>query len=166
MNDNKDTEKEATFQSRLLRVIFRWVLIFAVSALVLYGAFWAATHPNNRITLIFVVGVIVIILLARVSKTIRFFLFPSKRRLRTKSFEDEVEEYRNKPISEPETIGSISMRLGEDVRDVWEMGYSDEQVNDVLTGKYTLDEMYKMGPNGNTISSKGKEILDNKKRSM
>ena len=67
MNDNQDSEKEASFQSRLLRVIFRWVLIFAVSALVLYGAFWAATHPNNRIALIFVVGVIVVILLARVT---------------------------------------------------------------------------------------------------
>jgi hypothetical protein len=92
-------------------------------------------------------------------------LFPSKRTGRTHSFKDEVEEYRNKPISDSESIGSISMRLGEDIRDVWEMGYSDEQVNDVLTGKYTLEEMYKMGPDGNTISSKGKEILDNKERS-
>ena len=73
MNDNQDSEKEASFQSRLLRVIFRWVLIFAVSALVLYGAFWAATHPNNRIALIFVVGVIVVILLARVTGWLKLF---------------------------------------------------------------------------------------------
>ena len=73
MNDNQDSEKEASFQSRLLRVIFRWVLIFAASALVLYGAFWAATHPNNRIALIFVVGVIVVILLARVTGWLKLF---------------------------------------------------------------------------------------------
>jgi hypothetical protein len=73
MNENKDSEKEASFQNRLLRVIFRWVFIFAVSALVLYGAFWAATHPNNRITLIFVVGVIVVILLARVTGWLKLF---------------------------------------------------------------------------------------------
>jgi len=113
-------------------------------------------------------GVISLFILYGIGRMVYFALFPSKRPKshgRTKSFEDEVGEYRNKPISGSESIGSISMRLGEDVRDVWEMGYSDEQVNDVLTGKYTLDEMYKMGPNGNTKSSKGKEILDNKERS-
>ena len=73
MNDNKDSEKEASFQNRLLRVIFRWLLIITVSALVLYGAFWAATHPNNRIALIFVVGVIVVILLARVTGWLKLF---------------------------------------------------------------------------------------------
>ena len=73
MNDNQDSEKEASFQSRLLRVIFRWVLILGTSALVLFGAFWAATHPNNRIALIFVVGVIVVILLARVTGWLKLF---------------------------------------------------------------------------------------------
>ena len=114
---------------------------------------------------IFLAGAIVLFILYMIGRMVYFALFPSKRpKGRTKSFEDEVEEYRNKPISGSESIGSISMRLGEDVRDVWEMGYSDEQVNDVLTGKYTLEEMYKMDPNGNTRTSKGKEILDNKKR--
>lgn len=108
------------------------------------------------------IGLFILLMIGRV---VYFVLFPSKRPWRTNSFEDEVEKYRNKPLSGSESIGSIGTRLGEDVRDVWEMGYSDEQVNDVLTGKYTLEEMYKMGPNGNTRSSKGKEILDNKERS-
>jgi hypothetical protein len=69
-------------------------------------------------------------------------------------------------MSGSESMGSVSMRLGEDIRDVWGMGYSDEQINDVLTGTYTLEEMYRMGPNGNTKSSKGKEILDQKARSI
>ena len=114
---------------------------------------------------ILLAGAIGLFILYMIGRMIYFVLFPSKRSWRTKSFEDEVEEYRNKPISNSESIGSISMRLGEDIRDVWEMGYSDEQVNDVLTGKYTLEKMYKMGPDGNTKSSKGKEILDNKERS-
>jgi hypothetical protein len=96
---------------------------------------------------------------------IYYALFPSKRTWRTKSFEDEAEEYRDKPLSGSESLGSTSMRLGEDVRDVWGMGYSDEQINDVLTGKYTLEEIYKMDPEGNTKSPKGKEILNNKERS-
>jgi len=81
-----------------------------------------------------------------------------------KSTSTATEVYKNsrQPMSGSESIGSISMRLGEDVRDVWEMGYSNDQINDVLTGTYSLSEMYTMGPNGNTISSKGKEILAKK----
>jgi hypothetical protein len=100
-----------------------------------------------------------------IGRMIYFVLFPSKRHWRTKSSEDEVEEYRNKPMSGSESIGSIGMRLGEDVRDVWGMGYSDEQINGVLTGEYTLEQMYTMEPDGNTKSSKGKEILEDKERS-
>ena len=115
---------------------------------------------------IFFAGAIVLFILYMIGRMVYFALFPSKRpKGRTKSFEDEVEEYRNKPISGSESIGSISIRLGEDVRDVWVMGYSDEQVNDVLTGKYTLEEMYKKEPDGNTKSPKGKEILDKKEQS-
>jgi hypothetical protein len=44
------------------------------------------------------------------------------------------------------------------------MGYSDDQIDGVLTGKYTLAEMYKMEPEGNTRSPKGKEILGNRQR--
>jgi hypothetical protein len=38
------------------------------------------------------------------------------------------------------------MRLGEDVREVMERGYSENQINGVLTGKYTLDDLYKIKP--------------------
>lgn len=100
-----------------------------------------------------------------IGRMIYFVLFPSKRPGHTKSFKDEAEENRNKPISNSESIGSVSTRLGEDLRDVWEKGYSDEQVNDVLIGKYTLEDMYKMGPSGNTKSLKGREILESKERS-
>ena len=65
-----------------------------------------------------------------------------------KSFSHEVEENNNQPMGGSESIGSISIRLGDDVRDVWEKGYSDEQINGVLTSKYTLEEMYKMPPVG------------------
>lgn len=102
------------------------------------------------------------IVLIWVGRGIYFALFPSKRPWRTKSFEQEEEENRGKPISDSESIGSISGRLGADVREVWGMGYSRDQVNDVLTGKYTLAEMYRMEPEGNTVSSKGKEILNHK----
>ena len=108
---------------------------------------------------------IVLFILYMIGRMVYFVLFPSKRTWRTKSFDDEAEEHRNKPLTGSESLGSIGTRLGEDVRDVWGMGYSDEQINDVLTGKYTLEEMYKMDPEGNTKSPKGKEILDNKKRS-
>ena len=71
-------------------------------------------------------------------------LFSSK----SKSFSVDISEYHNQPMGSAESIGSISMRLGDDVRDVWGKGYSDEQVNGVLTGKYSLEEMYKMPPAG------------------
>jgi NhaP-type Na+/H+ and K+/H+ antiporter len=79
MNDKKDTEKEASFQSRLLRFIFRWVGLLAVSALVLYGAFWAAAHPNSPIALVFVVVVIVILLSARVRGWLRLLGKPQSQ---------------------------------------------------------------------------------------
>ena len=114
---------------------------------------------------IILVAAIGLFILYMIGRLIYFVLFPSKRPQRTKSFDEEAEEYRNKPMSGSESIGSTSTRLGEDVRDVWEMGYSNEQINGVLTGEYTLEQMYKMEPDGNTVSSKGKEILDNKEQS-
>jgi hypothetical protein len=105
------------------------------------------------------IGLFILFMIGRIVYVI---LFPPRG---TKSFDEEAEENRNKPMSGSESIGSTSTRLGEDVRDVWEMGYSDEQINDVLTGRYTLQQMYIMGPEGNTKSSKGKEILEHKERS-
>jgi hypothetical protein len=122
---------------------------------------------SNRVYGKFIVlaAAIGLCILYMIGRMIYFALFPSKRPQHKDSFEADVEEYRNQPISNSESIGSISMRLGEDIRDVWGMGYSDEQINDVLTGKYTLENMYKMEPGGNTKTVKGKEILDNKERS-
>ena len=105
------------------------------------------------------IGLVVLFVIGRI---IYLALFPSKRTWRTKSFTDEATDYSNQPISGSESIGSISMRLGEDVRDVWGMGYSNDQINAVLTGKHSLNEIYGMEPQGNTTSPKGKEILAKK----
>jgi len=60
------------------------------------------------------------------------------------------------------TIGDLSIRLGYDVRDVWMAGYSDEQINGVLIGEYTLNDLWKMKPLGNDRTPLGKEILSGK----
>lgn len=114
-----------------------------------------------------IIGLIVLYVIGRgIVGAVYYALFPSKRPWRTKSFDEEAEEHRNQPLSSsPESIGSISVRLGEDVRDVWEMGYSDNQINGVLTGRYTLVDMYKMEPAGNTTSQRGKAILGNPEQS-
>ena len=111
-------------------------------------------------------GAIVLVVFYMIGRIIYFALFPSKRNWRTKSFEDEVAEHRNQPISDSETIGSISMRLGEDVRDVLGMGYSNDQINGVLTGHYSLNEMYVMEPEGNTTSATGEEFLAKKRKEI
>ncbi len=63
------------------------------------------------------------------------------------------------------SIGDLSIRLGVDIRDVWMSGYSDAQINDVLTGEYTLGELWKMKPLGNDRTPLGKEILTGKHKS-
>jgi len=63
------------------------------------------------------------------------------------------------------SIGHISARLGSDIRDVWMLGYSDEQINGVLIGEYTLDELWRMKPLGNVRTPLGKEILSGKRKS-
>ena len=63
------------------------------------------------------------------------------------------------------TIGDLSARLGYDIRDVWMSGYSDEQINGVLIGEYTLSELWKMEPLGNDRTSVGKEILSGRRKS-
>jgi hypothetical protein len=57
------------------------------------------------------------------------------------------------------TIGDLSARLGYDIRDVWISGYSDEQINGVLIGEYTLSELLNMKTLGNDRTPVGKEIL-------
>jgi len=95
--------------------------------------------------------VVALYILYLIGRLIFYGLFPSMRKSpQSRSFSDEVEENRNQPMgTSSESIGSISIRLGEDVRDVWGMGYSDEQINGVLTGKYSLEELYKMKPDKN-----------------
>lgn len=61
-------------------------------------------------------------------------------------------------------IGDLSIRLGYDVRDVWMSGYSDDQINGVLIGEYTLSELWKMKPLGNDRTPLGKEILSGKRK--
>ena len=61
-------------------------------------------------------------------------------------------------------IGDLSVRLGYDIRDIWMCGYSDEQINGVLIGKYTLSKLWKMEPLGNDRTPVGKEILLGKRK--
>ncbi|MCB0246607.1 MAG: GNAT family N-acetyltransferase [Anaerolineae bacterium] len=44
------------------------------------------------------------------------------------------------------TIGDLSMRVGEDVRDLHNMGYDWGQITNVARGRMTLEEMWKQGP--------------------
>lgn len=62
------------------------------------------------------------------------------------------------------SIGDVSARLGYDIRDIWMAGYSDEQINGVLTGEYSLDELWNMEPLGNDRTPYGKEILSGKRK--
>ena len=107
-----------------------------------------------------VVVVVALLILYVIGRLI--FSFISRAREAGRSFDTEVNENRDRPMSGSESIGSISMRLGEDVRDVWMMGYSDNQINGVLTGKYSLGELYKMQPEGNERTPKGQEVLAGK----
>lgn len=43
-------------------------------------------------------------------------------------------------------------------------GYSDEQINGVLIGEYTLDELWTMEPHGNDRTPYGKEILSGRRK--
>ncbi|MBV6395129.1 MAG: hypothetical protein HFACDABA_00700 [Anaerolineales bacterium] len=60
------------------------------------------------------------------------------------------------------TIGDLSVRLDYDIRDIWMAGYSDEQINGVLIGEYTLAELWEMAPLGNDRTPSGQEILAGK----
>ena len=119
-------------------------------------------HNRGLTEIVVYGGFFILLVLFGLGRLLYFSIFKPKG----KSFKDEVKENAGTPMSSgSESIGSISMRLGEDVRDVWMMGYSDDQINGVLTGEYTLEEMYKMKPKGNTKSDKGKEILAEKDQS-
>ena len=57
-----------------------------------------------------------------------------------------------------ETIGEISRRLDYDVRDLQKAGYSVRQINAVLTGKYGIQELLQMKPEGRGYGRIGKFI--------
>lgn len=46
----------------------------------------------------------------------------------------------------PGSVGDVSARIGYDVRDLKTMGYSDEQIQEVLQGAYTVEELLKRPP--------------------
>jgi len=60
-------------QNRFTRFIKTITIILIISAIFLYGAWLASTHPDNPFTWAFVIGVIVFIILARVLDWFRFF---------------------------------------------------------------------------------------------
>ena len=43
-------------------------------------------------------------------------------------------------------------------------GYSDEQINGILIGEYTLSDLWKMEPLGNDRTPLGREILSGKRK--
>jgi hypothetical protein len=59
-------------KNRLLRFGVTMVIVLAVSALALYGAIWAATHPNDPFALVYVVGLIAVFALGRVFHWFKF----------------------------------------------------------------------------------------------
>lgn len=58
--------------NRFLRFIFTLAIILAVSAVVLSGAVWAATHPDNPLAILYVIGIVVLFVIARFFDWIRF----------------------------------------------------------------------------------------------
>ena len=62
---------------KISSIVKRWVILLGVSALAIYGAFWAMTHPNNPMALWFALGVIILLVLARIGKWLRWFSKPS-----------------------------------------------------------------------------------------
>ncbi|MGB1288314.1 MAG: hypothetical protein ACPG7F_17395 [Aggregatilineales bacterium] len=46
------------------------------------------------------------------------------------------------------SLGDTSVRLGYDVRDLYVAGYTHGQIQGVLNGKYTLQELFEMKPAG------------------
>ena len=62
-------------RNRFVRFVITLVVVLAVLALALYGAVWAATHPNDPIALVYVAGLIVLFGLAHVFHYFHWFKF-------------------------------------------------------------------------------------------
>ena len=74
---------------KLSRILMRWAMILGISALVIYGAFWAMMHPDRPITLWFAIGVIILLALTRIKNLADWFggLLNRGERLSTKSLD-------------------------------------------------------------------------------
>ena len=59
---------------------------------------------------------------------------------------EDVPAYKSPTGFPPGSIGDISVRIGYDVRDLKMAGYSDTQINHVLYGQITLEELFGMAP--------------------
>ena len=59
-------------RNRLLLFSVRVVIVLGISALALYGAVWAVTHPGDPLALAYIVGVIVLVVLASISPWVKF----------------------------------------------------------------------------------------------
>ena len=44
------------------------------------------------------------------------------------------------------SIGDVSVRIGYDVRDLYMAGYTTEEINGILNGEYSLEELLERGP--------------------
>lgn len=57
--------------------------------------------------------------------------------------------------SPPGSIGDLSIRLGTDVRELLMAGYTLQQIQGVLHGEYTLEELYTQRPKGKRMRLRG-----------
>lgn len=75
-------------------ILKRWAIILGISAIVVYGAFWAATHPSDPFSWKFTVGVIVFFILLYVVNLFRRLSKLSSTNLFSKSREPSDPIYR------------------------------------------------------------------------
>ena len=65
-----------SLRKKIFSIVKRWAMILGVSALIMYGAFWAMIHPNDPLTLWFVLGVVVLLMFATIGHWLRWFSKP------------------------------------------------------------------------------------------
>lgn len=57
---DKQDEIKQSFQSRVIRFGKAILIVLIISAIVLYGAIWAASHPDSPLSIAFVIGILLI----------------------------------------------------------------------------------------------------------
>ncbi len=64
------------------------------------------------------------------------------------NLQEEPKGKRHSPATgwPPGSIGDMSVRLGYDVRDLKMAGYSDDEIDQVLSGQRTLDDLLSSPP--------------------